>query len=58
MRISKNEIEKKYNCSITKDSPFDDNHKFWVAWSNDEDKQIGEGVTLKELVEDIEVNLC
>ena len=57
MQLTKNTIEKKYNCILIRDFGFDDSHLFWTAHENDEGdlgEWLAEGWTLKEIVEELE----
>jgi hypothetical protein len=58
MSLTSELVSKKYNCDLSKNSGFDDNRKFWVAFENEiKDEELkfeyAEGWTLQELVEDI-----
>lgn len=55
MKLTKKVIEKKYNVTLDRDFGFDDSHKFWRAFSKDEDSELyAEGWTLAEIVEELE----
>jgi len=63
MKLTKKNIEKKYNCQLLRDNGFDDSHLFWTAYPNNEDIKendwdYADGWTLAELVENIETQLC
>jgi len=60
MKLTKKVIEKKYNCELIRDFGFDDSHLYWVAHENessDKGFKFADGLTLKELVENIEKKL-
>lgn len=57
MTLRSKNIAKKYNCHVFKDTSFDDKHKYWVAYENENDDMkfiYADGWTLSELVENIE----
>ena len=60
MKLTSKTIAKKYECEVFRDSGFDDNHLFWVAYHKpDENSEFEEwtyadGWTLAELVENID----
>lgn len=63
-KYSKKQLEELYNCSISKDSGFDDSHLFWVAQGlpfteNGEDKLFAyaDGWDLDELHENIRTEI-
>ena len=59
-KYSKKQLEELYNCTIFKDTGFDDSHQFWTAHGNplyeDSDNVLftyADGWDLKELHENI-----
>ena len=43
-KYSKNQLEEIYNCTIFKDTGFDDHHQFWTAHGQPIDENIREEI--------------